>query len=262
MQNRYVGDVADFGKHGLLRFLSGMTSDDDLDRLSLGLVWYLHHDERHSADRKVINRDGRHTGYLELTEANIKQFGGCDRDLWDKLGHLVGRDARCVHCAEIAGLLPDGTKFYDAQLVYIERMLPDMKASIRQHWFDNALRSTEDTDLVCCDPDNGIGAETQMHRVRGPKFVYMADLWAFWERQQSLVVYHHIGRNGSAEQQARQVADMVESQLKVTPTSLLFHRGSARVFYVLPQPRHAQLIEERVGRMLAGPWSRHFERVQ
>ena len=25
MQNRYVGDVGDFGKYGLLRFLSGMT---------------------------------------------------------------------------------------------------------------------------------------------------------------------------------------------------------------------------------------------
>ena len=35
MQNKYVGDVADFGKRGLLRFLSGMTSEGDLARLRL-----------------------------------------------------------------------------------------------------------------------------------------------------------------------------------------------------------------------------------
>ena len=51
MQNRYVGDVADFAKHGLLRFLSGATDTERPEpKLRLGLVWYLYHDERHGPD--------------------------------------------------------------------------------------------------------------------------------------------------------------------------------------------------------------------
>ena len=79
MQNRYVGDVADFGKHGLLRFLSGMTDPEGPEpKLRLGLVWYMFPDERHGADRKRINGDGGHIGYLEQTEANSGRFGLCD----------------------------------------------------------------------------------------------------------------------------------------------------------------------------------------
>ena len=60
MQNRYVGDVADFGKHGLLRFLSGMTDEEKPNqKLRLGLVWYMYHDEKHPPTSQVkISRDG------------------------------------------------------------------------------------------------------------------------------------------------------------------------------------------------------------
>ena len=54
MQNRYVGDVADFGKHGLLRFPSGMTDPDEGKQLRVALLWYMHHDEGH-------NLHGSHT---------------------------------------------------------------------------------------------------------------------------------------------------------------------------------------------------------
>lgn len=51
MQNRYTGDIGDYGKLGLLRVLraSGLT---------IGVNWYLRPDEGH-------NDDGRHMGYLK-----------------------------------------------------------------------------------------------------------------------------------------------------------------------------------------------------
>ena len=50
MQNRYTGDIGDFGKLGLLRVLqeSGLT---------IGVNWYLVPDENH-------NSDGRHVQYF------------------------------------------------------------------------------------------------------------------------------------------------------------------------------------------------------
>ena len=50
MQNRYTGDIGDFGKLGLLRRMSGAG-------FSVGVNWYMTPDESH-------NGDGRHIGYL------------------------------------------------------------------------------------------------------------------------------------------------------------------------------------------------------
>lgn len=52
MQNRYAGDVGDFGKYGLLRCLCG-----EPPLLSLGVVWYLVSDEQ-------CDQDAKHTRYL------------------------------------------------------------------------------------------------------------------------------------------------------------------------------------------------------
>ena len=41
MQDRYAGDVGDFGKFGLLRHLCGATADDKHGRLEKpGVIWY------------------------------------------------------------------------------------------------------------------------------------------------------------------------------------------------------------------------------
>ena len=55
MQDRYAGDIGDFGKYGLLRALCG--EDGHGPALRLGVLWYrvLEAEE---------NNDGRHTAYL------------------------------------------------------------------------------------------------------------------------------------------------------------------------------------------------------
>ena len=70
MQNRYTGDIGDFGKLGLLRVLQSAG-------LSIGLNWYLTPDETH-------NGDGRHVSYLGLQE-----FRACDEGLWLALRAIV-----------------------------------------------------------------------------------------------------------------------------------------------------------------------------
>ena len=74
MQDRYTGDIGDFGKLGLLRQLS--------TRSSIGVNWYLVPDERH-------NRDGRHIEYLTKNSFQI-----CDPLLFDALARIVGSTDR------------------------------------------------------------------------------------------------------------------------------------------------------------------------
>lgn len=77
MQNRYTGDIGDFGKLGLLRQLR-------LTGLSIGVNWYLTPDETH-------NGDGRHIAYLKNDAFRV-----CDEQLWSVLGQIVNTGKRQV----------------------------------------------------------------------------------------------------------------------------------------------------------------------
>ena len=266
MQNRYVGDVGDFGKHGLLRFLSGATDvAEPCPKLRLGLIWYMHHDERHGADKKKINYDGEEIGYLALTKNNVRDYGGCDSELWSRLGHLVGQDRRCVHCVESAGILPDDTLYYNALLAYVPGMPKEQKKEYRQAWLKGALREVCKANIVMVDPDNGIGKPAdKLVPAKGAKYVYMSDLRKIWDKGKSLVVYQHISRNGDTHAQVKQkVAELQTGLDGAKPISLVFHRGTARVYYVIPAKDHAALIEGRVTRFLERGWEKHghFQRV-
>ena len=264
MQNRYTGDVGDYGKFGLLRFLSGQTDSSSHPHLRIGLVWCLHHDEKHAAANKTkISADGRHISYLRRTATEDKSFyRNCDVNLWEGLRDLVYRDGRCVHCAENANLLPDDTVYFSDQLSFFTSMPRPLKVEVRAAWINGALRATQGADIVMFDPDNGIGADRRMYQKDGAKFVYLSDLRLFWERGQSLVVYHHMAQGKTARAQTLEVADKLRQEFQVEPIPLLFSRGTSRVFFVVPQlDEKGAVIENRIARLLDSPWNRHFERI-
>ena len=253
MQNRYVADVGDFAKFGLLRFLSGVTDPNAGEHLQVGILWYMHHDEQH-------NTHGRHITYLKPTEQNRRDYGDLDVELWHTLAHVLSQGDRCVHCTEEAGLLPEGTQYYGALLRYSPDMRPPLRRSIRQSWFETGLSITQDANLICVDPDNGIGRENQKYRQNGPKFTYMSDLEAIWERGQSLVIYQQMVMDKKGPQMVREKSSLLEDALGVRPIPLWFSKGTARVFFVVPQPEHQELIGERVDRFVCR-WGQHFRRV-
>ena len=132
---------------------------------------------------------------LDPTKKNLDTFGACDFELWTKLRGLVDGNARCIHCAERARVLPASTLYYRPALIFLRDLSRDVKETIREHWLRQALRATAGADLVCLDPDNGIRWDSsKMFHQDGPKFTYISDLRAFWDRGQSLVVYQHTDR--------------------------------------------------------------------
>lgn len=255
MQNRYVGDLGDFGKYGLLNSLC------QSDNLSLGVIWYLIPDESH-------NDDGKHINYLNPTKENINSFRICDNSLYDKLGLIVKNNGRNVSYIEQNGVLPINTVFYSDFLSYhnmpsIGPSARKMRLDHRTNWFDKAFNATSSCDLVFLDPDNGLEVPSvSSHNIKGPKYVYYDEIIPFINRKQSLVIYHHICRNGSAQQQIserlNQLKDKISSDVK--PFTLLYRRGTLRAFFILPAPEHHDSLLHRA-KMMANefPWSQHFE---
>lgn len=100
MQNRYVGDIGDFGKYGLLKALAG-------DDLTLGIIWYLNaHEEQ--------NADGNFTRYLCNPAASRLRV--CDAYLFDALAGVVRDNLRTVSVVRERGLLPRATLFHEVPL--------------------------------------------------------------------------------------------------------------------------------------------------
>jgi hypothetical protein len=258
MQNRYVGDVGDFGKHGLLRFLSGETDPNGGPRFRLGVLWFLTHDQTHLRGR-ATNGDGQHTGYLMRTRLDDKSgYRDCDPQLWESLRDLVLRDARCVHCVQEEQILPADTAFYGNVLEYPREANRAARAAVRERWWGSAMAAVRGADLVMMDPDNGLGPDAQMYQADGPKFMYLRDISAVWEAGKSIVMYQHVHRIGEAADQLRARAQTIHDTLGTRPIPLAFHRGTARAYFVIPQ--HPE-IRERAARFAGGPWAdnHHFD---
>ena len=242
MQDQYVGDIGDFGKYGLLRHLTGMRDDDASgDALSLGVVWYRFPNEG--------KPDGRLTGYLCNPAAKYQRLRECDPELYDELRKIVceKKDRRVVRVQK-GEILPEGTLYYDRCLSYEQRPPGPFRESARKSWLEDSLEATKEAGLVFVDPDNGITEKPIQFRKNGPKYVFMEDLHRFYDRGQSLVVYHHLAR-ADAKNQIKRFSGLLRVELGLPldqPWALWYRRGTGRVYFIVPHKNHRDVLERRL----------------
>ena len=245
VQDRYAGDVGDFGKYGLLRWLC--RADGSEPALRLGVLWYRFDD--------ATPGDGRYVSYLKppLDE----EFRRCDPDLFEKMYSVV-HGKRSVAGVEASGVLPADTAFFGRKLVFRPA---DARASKRRNWLEAGRRAVEHADVVFADPDNGLEIDSVGPlSAKGPKYVYYDDLRPCWKRGQSLVIYQHIARHVSAEEQvaARHAALREHFNGAQGAFELRWRRFSSRVYFVIPAANHAERLAARRRSLLGSHWRRHF----
>lgn len=237
MQNRYTGDIGDFGKLGLLRVLQA-------SGLSIGVNWYLVPDETH-------NGDGRLVQYLEDAS-----FCSYDEDLWLGLKRIVSSGKREVSALQKAQLLD--AVFYSVLFSFSGKTEAD-RASFRETWHRNAIATLSDVDIVFVDPDNGLLVPSATGTRKENKYVKPAELADYYRQESSVVYYQHKAR----------VPDSVyiEKHKKLLQSSgfegasgfgLKFTKTSLRYFFFLIQPVHKVVITEAVEQMLASSWGDYF----
>ena len=253
MQDRYTGDVGDFGKYGLLRCLRG----PDAAPLRLGVVWY--RTDSDIVDADPVN-DGKHVAYLR--PQHERSFRPCDPPLYDGLREIVKRGDRRVGAVARSGLLGPDTLFHDD---YVpgppDDTFGEARVVPRRRWAQEALRAMRDCDLVFLDPDNGLEARSvPITRAKAPKYAYLEEVEALFGRGQSVVIYHHLGRHGShADQIARWTERLQQRLAPADIFTLRFHRGTARAFFVLATADLAPALRERATAVDRPPWREHFE---
>ena len=258
MRHPYVGDVGDFGKYGLLRALS---SDHDAPRL--GVVWYL-------SDATEHNNDGKHDGYLKRGTLRERQsFRECDPELYDRMRDIREKSKLDLEMVQDGSVLPKSTRFHAEPLpVFRGRVVtPDEYASRwtrRQRWHEAALRKVAQASLVFTDPDNGINFrnEPEIKRTKpSHKHSYWYELTDYLQRGQSVVAYHHLGRQkGGHEVHIRDCLAKI-GRAGHEAWAVHYRRGTGRAYFVIPSQADGKLLWERSSKYAAG-WQAHASLIE
>ncbi len=241
MQDRYVADVGDFGKYALLRALVSPA-------LQLGVVWYANPDEEG-------NRDGGITHYPELRE--------CDESLYDTLQMLLRAGKRRMADIEQAGVLPSDTAYFARPLTF--RDLPPLNLTARrrrrEQWLQGALASMSQADVVFLDPDNGFAPDSVPVTSNGAqKCVFLEEVSAFLNRNQSVVVYHHHGHESLLSPIERYFPRLRAAGARHL-WALTFRRYSVRTYFIAAASRHADVLLDRSRKFASSLWGQreHFQ---
>ena len=237
MQNRYTGDIGDFGKLGLLRQLSRTG-------LSIGVNWYLTPDETH-------NGDGRHTGYLK-----DDAFRACDEQLWSVLGEIVGEGKRQVSALERPDILQ--ASFYSRILDFTGTDKAE-RQMLRWEWHNRAIQQLQNCDIVFVDPDNGLIVSSADGTPKSNKFVLPFELAEYYRTGASVIYYQHKARRPDEFYMAQNKQLIVSGAFPDAGNlGLKFKTTSQRYYFFLMKPQHADIITHCVKQMIRTPWKNHF----
>ena len=132
MQDRNVGNIGDFGKLALLRYL--------MEGRRLAVCWYL------TGGGPEDPRPASYFDYLRRPD-DFRHLAPAVFDVLRTIAIDNHDGHNSITTLEESGLLGDG-RFHREDVPTSRRL--------RRKWLDKLVQSVEDADLVMLDPDNGI----------------------------------------------------------------------------------------------------------
>jgi hypothetical protein len=246
MQDRYVGDVGDFGKYGLLNEICKKSNGS----ISLGINWF--YVPKEYVRRKEKQReDGRRIDYLR-----DKNYEVCFPGLHDKLKGIVnGR--RSIKEIEKGLILPKETIFYSEPLPWENS---SKREEDRENWLKESLSQLKRADIIFLDPDNGIQTDkVRKTQIKAIKYVFKDEIKKYCELDKSLIIYNHRDRKPKSEYD-RKITDSLGQIRSLNGIKVLrFKRVSVRDLIFLIQEDHQDLIEQTIDYLRRGPYDFLFE---
>ncbi|MCR5294957.1 MAG: hypothetical protein K6E30_07275 [Lachnospiraceae bacterium] len=232
MKNQYIGDIGDYGKYGLLRYLSSQG-------IKIGVNWYLTpNDER---------TDGLHTGYLNMPE--MKDY---DPELFMKMKELapIAREEKTVQMVEESGLF-SGFIFYHEKLNTDDKFFNEREAE-RERWHQNALRQLEGAKLVFVDPDNGLVRKMRTSRKGSHKYISREEIKDYFEAGKDVVYYHHRSRKN--DEGWMQDKTIMKDLAGVRLLAVSAHRWGNRAYIFVVHEKNYEFYRNIIEEFLKTRW--------
>lgn len=227
MQDRYAGDIGDFGKFGMLRALA-------TKGLSIGVNWYF----VQPLQQELATNDG---GKF-IPDALAK----CDPALAQTLSGISQSPERSVRLLESADLIPEAR--YHVDPVPVQN---------RTEWHARALSALDSMELVFLDPDNGLLVKSVgEHSAKSPKYTFYDEVADYVARDQSVIVYNHRSRKKASvyfSEIYTKLADAIPQADCVF--AITFPKGSVRDYFVVTAcPEHTMLVRDALTEFYNGVW--------
>lgn len=158
-----------------------------------------------------------------------------DTDLFDALyEEVMVNNRRDVACVRERNIIRNAS--------FVETIL-DGSSVARSSWLTELRQKSSNMDLIFFDPDNGIEVpSTPKTRRNSKKYVYWEDLEEAWKSGLSLLVYQHFCR----EKRDLFIERLGEEfRTRLGPSEVHAIRTAHVVFFLVPQPQHAEILVER-----------------
>ena len=250
MQDKYAGDIGDFGKYGLLHELSKQAGG----KISLGINWF------YATHEEIANSDGNHIAYLSKTNKAKTRFRSCFPNLYDKLSTIVYQNRRSIAEIEASKILPEGTIFYSAAIPHSGDTAAEMVA-LRQAWFEESLSQLDQADIIFLDPDNGIQIDpSKKEKPTAVKYVFTDEIETYYGLGKSLIIYNHRDRRPREEYERKILINRKYVRSPSDIKVLRFKRVSVRDFIFLIQERHRDLMNRTIDHLTSPPCDFLFEK--
>ena len=227
MQNRYTGDIGDFGKFLLLKHL--------FPNEKITTIWYLYPDESH-------NTDGSHT----VEEGNAPLYRHChtiDPQMAELFNTIHSRPKRHAGLFEELGILDNGSYFGEGII--------GEGGDYRNRWSKRAMAFIQEcgSSVICLDPDNGIEPSTmaKLSPLKQGKYAILEEIDAFFtlDRVEHVVIYQHFNRLKKHDAQMAEAKKRFESlyEGRAAVTLIRHNPVQARYYIVLSK---SPLPEEKL----------------
>lgn len=231
MKNQYVGDVGDYGKYGLLRYLSEQG-------ILVGVNWYLTENDG--------SNDGKHISYLSKEKERI-----FDPVVFDALKGIARLEEKNVQMIENSGIIPNACYFNE--LLNTTDAACQMRERIRQNWHRRALESLSAAQIVFADPDNGTMGKKKPTSRNGEKYATLGELAYYYNRGQDVMYYCQRARRTDAQWREKKREFLsVASDAKIIV--LTFRRGTQRSYIFGIHPEHYERYDCMIDDFIKTAW--------
>ncbi len=231
MQDRYAGDIGDYGKFGLLKELQKQG-------FSIGVNWY-------KTETSALEK--REDGRYNIPES----MAFCDPTLAAKLMDIHKQEHHRSISALQAENLIEGARYFDECVSHQKR----------NEWHQRALKALSGADLIFLDPDNGmIVPSVKDGNPKIVKYVLYEEVRDYLNQEQSILVYNHRCRIkeplyfGKLFQRFAEKTGIPKDRIQ----TVTFPRFSVRDYLAISaNGEHHVRIQTAFQNMLNGPWGEH-----
>jgi len=248
MKNQYFADVGDFGKYGMLGYLSDKS-------LNIGINWYLTEND--------TKTDGKFVDYF-----NKPDYLLCDKELHDFLHKCIVQGRREVSELSKFSRYSDIITYNEIIKVdHINALSPegrDRRSKVRKEWFQNSMDKLKQCDLIFCDPDNGIETRSLSYVGKDSvKYVFVEEIKEMINQGKSVICYNHRDRSKELDYFIRFNEVMSALEGDILLRGLRFSRYNVRDYLFFIRPEHEMNICAAIDEFMSDiNWRRMFTELE